>query len=414
MTAPIVVFRADAGQQRGSGHVRRCLALAASFRAAGWRTAFATEPDSIDTVPELGDGNTTIAFIDGASEPAQQATALADAWPDGVDLLVVDHYGLDAVFERACRPIARRIVGLDDLADRKHDVDVLFDSALGRITANYAALVPTGSRVLTGPAYALLAPAFLAHRAEALARHDGGDGIREVLRVGLGPPLQTARVQVVDETGVPQGPLPIEDEHLRGGRRIEVGCHDLVWIEEDRERDLRLRNPPIHFGGILRIADQADEDHCLVAMAISQLVQHRHGSIGDRAVEVEEDDHGRPGILRLAQRPRATRRTVEFDRRHHLPDPTGWSIDGRIALRRPIPSRCRPMDDLGGQGRQACNEHKACEEPRRARSSAPKRQAATPPVKESDPPATQHSVPTSRCRGDRRSGSRSRAARRLP
>jgi len=184
MNAPLVVFRADAGGGHGSGHVRRCRALAAVFRNAGWRTAFATDEASIETVAELGDGSETVAFVDGAASPQQQADELGQAWPSGIDLLVSDHYGLDATFERATRRTARRIVAIDDLADRPRDADVLFDSALGRQEADYSALVPGTCRVLTGPPYALLGTSFLAARSAA-ARAAPGERFRRV-HVGLG------------------------------------------------------------------------------------------------------------------------------------------------------------------------------------------------------------------------------------
>ncbi len=184
MNAPLVVFRADAGGSNGSGHVRRCRALAAVFRNAGWRTAFATDEASIDTVAEMGDGSETVAFVDGAAPPERQAAELGEAWPSGFAVLVSDHYGLDAAFEKAARKVAHRIVAIDDLADRPRDADVLFDSALGRNEGDYGALVPTTCRVLTGPAYALLGPAFLAARS-ATQRPAPGASFRRV-HVGLG------------------------------------------------------------------------------------------------------------------------------------------------------------------------------------------------------------------------------------
>ena len=48
-----------------------------------------------------------------------------ERWPDGVPLLVVDHYGRGAAFEHGCRPWAATILAIDDLADRRHCVDLL-------------------------------------------------------------------------------------------------------------------------------------------------------------------------------------------------------------------------------------------------------------------------------------------------
>ena len=61
-----------------------------------------------------------------------EASSLAQRWPDGVALLVVDHYGRDAAFENKCRPWATSILVIDDLADRRHRADFLMDQTCGR------------------------------------------------------------------------------------------------------------------------------------------------------------------------------------------------------------------------------------------------------------------------------------------
>ncbi len=112
----------------------------------------------------------------------------------GADLLVVDHYGRDAVFERACRAWARRILVLDDATGRDHDCDLLLDAAASD-PAPYRDRVPAHAQLLLGPAYATLRPAFLARRGEALARRDGRP-VRNIL-VSLGatdPANATCRV----------------------------------------------------------------------------------------------------------------------------------------------------------------------------------------------------------------------------
>lgn len=241
MKTPLVVFRADAGGTHGSGHVRRCRALASVFRNAGWRTAFATDEASIETVAELGDGSETVAFVDGAAAPEQQAGQLHEAWPSGIDLLVSDHYGLGGAFEKAARRFAHRIVAIDDLADRPRDADVLFDSALGRTCADYEALVPVTCRVLTGPAHALLGPAFLGARA-GTERPQTGKRFSRV-HVGLGgvePGAVLDRIVaglaasgVVDAIGVVLGMEGPAAERLRAARlavpvEVAVNVRDMA------------------------------------------------------------------------------------------------------------------------------------------------------------------------------------------
>jgi UDP-2,4-diacetamido-2,4,6-trideoxy-beta-L-altropyranose hydrolase len=78
-----------------------------------------------------------------------------------VDLLVVDHYALDAVWERVLRPAVHRILVIDDLADRPHDADFLLDQNYYRpLEGRYQGLLPSHCQCLLGPSYALLRPDF--------------------------------------------------------------------------------------------------------------------------------------------------------------------------------------------------------------------------------------------------------------
>jgi UDP-2,4-diacetamido-2,4,6-trideoxy-beta-L-altropyranose hydrolase len=89
------------------------------------------------------------------------------------DWLVVDHYGVDSRWETAARKATRRILAIDDLADRRHDCDVLLDQNLSIAgDSPYSVLVPAGAKLLMGPRYALLRPEFATLRS-TLRRRDG-------------------------------------------------------------------------------------------------------------------------------------------------------------------------------------------------------------------------------------------------
>jgi UDP-2,4-diacetamido-2,4,6-trideoxy-beta-L-altropyranose hydrolase len=90
----------------------------------------------------------------------------------GADWLIVDHYALDFRWEAHLRSCCRHIMAIDDLADRKQDCDLLLDQNLGRVPAEYDGLVPSVSKILTGPKYSLLRPEFAALRSQSLARRD--------------------------------------------------------------------------------------------------------------------------------------------------------------------------------------------------------------------------------------------------
>ena len=173
------IIRADASTRIGGGHIVRCMALAGALGEAGWRCAFASHKGSDETVPALSRLGHEVGWLD--CHEKVEAAQLRDIWPEGCDLLVIDHYGRNARFESACRDWAKRILVIDDLADRPHDCDFLLDQTFGRTPAAYAGLTPKDCQLVLGTSYALLRPAFLRLRATSLARRERCPTVRRVL-----------------------------------------------------------------------------------------------------------------------------------------------------------------------------------------------------------------------------------------
>lgn len=163
-------FRCDASPAIGSGHVMRCLTLADALRRMQWECIFFTSYETPKTVPALSQSG--YAVIHDAADAGQ------------VDALIFDHYGLAKADETPCRTWAKKLLVIDDLADRSHDCDILLDQTYGRAEEDYRALVPEDSTVLTGAKYALLRPQFSASREESLARRKDGQIQRMLISLG--------------------------------------------------------------------------------------------------------------------------------------------------------------------------------------------------------------------------------------
>lgn len=192
-----VAFRADASTRIGAGHVMRCATLAAALAGRGLRTGFICrdlEGNLIDWLRTRGHDVFTLpspaatarAEVDGYQgwlgvtqelEIAQSGTVLSAMSPPA--WLVVDHYALDAVWEEAMRPLVRRVLCIDDLADRSHACDILLDQNYhANSEQRYAALLPPAAVTLLGPRYALLRGEFFRWRQD-LAERDGD--VRRIL-----------------------------------------------------------------------------------------------------------------------------------------------------------------------------------------------------------------------------------------
>lgn len=207
-----VVFRADASVQMGTGHIMRCLSLADALSEQGAQCSFVCREHPghlIELIRRRGFAVHALPFqampMQHAPEPPHADWLGADWQRDAqetaealggqaVDWLVLDHYALDRRWELALRPQARRMLVIDDLADRSHDCDVLLDQNwFGDLTSQrYRDLVPARCQCLLGPTYALLKPEY------ALLRQQRKEADGRVSRVlvffgGSDPSNETAK-----------------------------------------------------------------------------------------------------------------------------------------------------------------------------------------------------------------------------
>jgi UDP-2,4-diacetamido-2,4,6-trideoxy-beta-L-altropyranose hydrolase len=188
-----VAIRADASAEIGSGHVMRCLCLAQALQARGAQVQFvsrglpahlaqavaaaghALAPLRIDATPPSAAPQRAWPSPYQLDDARASADALASFAPDSI---VVDHYGLDRVWETAARASGRRLMAIDDLG-RDHDCDILLDQTLHpQARSRYASRVPADALLLLGPRYALLRPEFREARAGSGVR---GGPVRRVL-----------------------------------------------------------------------------------------------------------------------------------------------------------------------------------------------------------------------------------------
>ena len=182
-----VLVRADSSVDIGSGHLMRCLTLADQLCIEGAEVVFVCRdlPGAMfDLLQARGYRNAKLPFADVANlsqsiDVKETLEAAAILFPDGFDWLVVDHYALDAAWESVLRSASKKIMVIDDLANRKHDCDLLLDQNYYRdLEQRYKGLVPEHCITLLGPEYVLLRPEFADAR-EQLRERDGK--IRRIL-----------------------------------------------------------------------------------------------------------------------------------------------------------------------------------------------------------------------------------------
>lgn len=164
----------------------RCLTLARMLVERGGECAFVESRAAAPLLRRFGWPAQTLLAMIGADDIAGLLTfaaGLADRFDP--QLIVVDHYGVDARSEAQLRAPGRRILVIDDLANRDHVCDVLVDPGFGRRRESYDGLVPAHASVLCGASYAFVRPEFAGARRRALSRRAKHEPVRRVL-VALG------------------------------------------------------------------------------------------------------------------------------------------------------------------------------------------------------------------------------------
>ena len=268
-----LVLRADASLQMGTGHVMRCLTLADALTAQGACCEFICrehEGHLIEAIRHKGyrvhvlhlaaeaGGQDNIApqpahaaWLGSSQEQDAAACAhiLAKVKPDW---LIVDHYALDARWERALAPHYRKLMVIDDLADRPHACDLLLDQTFGRSASDYRARVSADCELLCGSAYALLRPEFAALRPYSLQRR-ARPALRELLITMGGVDKDNATGQVLQ--ALRTCPLPADC------RITVVMGASAPWMEQVRTQARGMPWPTRVLVGVSDMAQlMADSD----------------------------------------------------------------------------------------------------------------------------------------------------------
>ena len=133
----IVFFRVDASLQIGTGHVMRCMTLAQVLKNNGAIVSFICRKHRGDLIDKIKDNGFNViglkSFLKpkidnklhyshwlGATQYQDSKDCASVLQKDKVDWLIVDHYGIDEEWQKRLKSYCRKLMVIDDLADRKH------------------------------------------------------------------------------------------------------------------------------------------------------------------------------------------------------------------------------------------------------------------------------------------------------
>ncbi|MES2208441.1 MAG: UDP-2,4-diacetamido-2,4,6-trideoxy-beta-L-altropyranose hydrolase [Pseudomonadota bacterium] len=183
-----VAIRVDASSQIGLGHFMRCLTLANVLKKQEASIRFISRhlPEHLQSALIKKGHEVVLLHADfsnvihyqqaecgdlphshwlGTSQEQDVKDTVAALADVQADWLIVDHYALDAHWETNVRQAAKKILVIDDIADRMHACDVLLDqNYYADMHIRYASKVSQECQLLLGPSYALLREDFALFR----------------------------------------------------------------------------------------------------------------------------------------------------------------------------------------------------------------------------------------------------------
>lgn len=257
---PRIFFRVDGSVQIGTGHVMRCLTLADALRRYGMVCHFLSRtldqglvgkilaaghdvtflPETADAPPEASQGEYGLWLGTTQQRDAADTIAMLNGLSsdDGLVLIVVDHYGLDAEWEELVRAHhAVPMLAFDDLS-RSHQADIVLDATFNKSAEAYHGLVSADCICLIGSGYALLRPEFQQMRLSVLEQRDadyvaGKDVAHVLIAMGGGDPD--------DATGW------IVDALADAAQERGFTLHVLVGASYPHREALRMRTEQLDF-----------------------------------------------------------------------------------------------------------------------------------------------------------------------
>lgn len=158
-----IFFRTDASIAIGTGHVMRCLTLSDELRERGADVSFICRKEPGNIIQHIEDKGYRVYPLPpdiDLSVDKDLTQKILQKQTELINWLIIDHYEIDASWEFYFRKYANKIMVIDDLANRKHDCDILLDQNYNKNNSRYNGLVPEHCIQLLGPEYALLRPQF--------------------------------------------------------------------------------------------------------------------------------------------------------------------------------------------------------------------------------------------------------------
>ena len=169
MTRKNIFFRVDSSFELGFGHLNRCLIFAKIFQKKKIKVHFICKNLKGNLTSEIKAKGFNIHLIKNLKNSIhydyQNTRKILKKYEGDISYLVIDNYDWSKKYEKKLRTIVKKIMIIDDLANREHDCDLILDQNFYvDFKHRYDKLVPKNCQKLLGPRFVLLRKEFLTSR----------------------------------------------------------------------------------------------------------------------------------------------------------------------------------------------------------------------------------------------------------
>lgn len=194
-----IIFRVDSSITMGIGHVMRCLTLAIELKKQFKGNCIFIASDHEGNINKLIIKNgfklfvlkRKCKFVNNSNDKSWLSSSLSHDAKEVIDIivklnfnidwLVVDHYSINDSWHEDVRRYVKKIIVIDDLANRKYKCDLLIDQTYGIKDRRYHGLIDSKTKLLLGADYALLQTKFYKLRGLAEVRRENLTKVKQIL-----------------------------------------------------------------------------------------------------------------------------------------------------------------------------------------------------------------------------------------
>ena len=169
-----ILFRVNASNFIGTGHIRRCITIAKAARKLNIEPFFAINKNKSNHKYLLNDEKINFYEIEEQLDLENDSKETLKIIQNlNADILVIDSYAIESKWERYISTNSNiKLVVIDDLANRKHYCDLLIDQSFLREKGDYFPLMEKDAQIFCGSQYAMLREEFSKARAISLKKRE--------------------------------------------------------------------------------------------------------------------------------------------------------------------------------------------------------------------------------------------------